>query len=64
MKKLLELLLNYGTQQTTWVGITAILTALGITLKPELANAIASCGLAVFGLIKVIVNEKADKDAK
>lgn len=64
MKKLLELLLNYGTQETTWVGITAILTALGITLKPELANAIVACALGVFGLIKVLVNEKADKDAK
>lgn len=64
MKKILDLLLNYLTQESTYTGLTAILTAIGITLKPELASAIASCGLAVFGLIKVIVNEKANKDAK
>ena len=62
MKKLLELLINYGTQETTWVGITALLTAVGITLSPELATQIGAVGLAVFGLIKVIINEKAKKE--
>lgn len=58
MKKILEVLLNYLTQESTYVGITAILTAVGITLKPELAQAIVTCALGVFGLIKVIVNDR------
>lgn len=58
MKKILEVLLNYLTQESTYVGITAILTAIGITLKPELAQAIITCALGVFGLIKVIVNDR------
>lgn len=58
MKKILEVLLNYLTQESTYVGITAILTAIGITLKPELAQAIVTCALGVFGLIKVIVNDR------
>ena len=33
MKKLLELLINYGTEETTWVGITAFLTAVGWRLQ-------------------------------
>lgn len=64
MKKILDVLLNYLTQESTYTGLTAILTAIGITLKPELASAIVACALGVFGLIKVLVNEKADKDAK
>lgn len=58
MKKILEVVLNYLTQESTYVGITAILTAIGITLKPELAQAIVTCALGVFGLIKVIVNDR------
>lgn len=62
MKKILDVLLNYLTQESTYVGITAILTAIGITLKPELAQAIVTCALGVFGLIKVIVNDKSGKN--
>lgn len=58
MKKILNVLLNYLTQESTYVGLTAILTAIGITLKPELAQAIVTCALGVFGLIKVIVNDR------
>lgn len=58
MKKILDVMLNYLTQESTYVGITAILTAIGITLKPELAQAIVTCALGIFGLIKVIVNDR------
>lgn len=56
-----ETLLNYLTQESTYTGLVAILTAFGITLYPELSQAIITCALGVFGLIKVIVNEKKDK---
>lgn len=58
MKKILDVMLNYLTQESPYVGLTAILTAIGITLKPELAQAIVTCALGVFGLIKVIVNDR------
>lgn len=58
MKKILDVLLNYLTQESTYVGLTAILTAIGVSLKPELAQAIVTCALGVFGLIKVIVNDR------
>lgn len=53
-----DLILNYLSQESTWLGLTAILTAVGITLSPELTTQIAAVGLAVVGLIKVIINEK------
>ena len=57
-----DLILNYLSQESTWLGLTAILTAVGITLSPELTTQIAAVGLAVVGLIKVIINErKKDK---
>lgn len=62
MKKILDVMLNYLTQESTYVGLTAILTAIGVSLKPELAQAIVTCALGVFGLIKVIVNDKSGKN--
>ena len=58
-------LLNYLTQRSTYVGIVAIVTAMGISIRPELADAIMACALGIFGLIAVIVNDKpeASKEA-
>jgi hypothetical protein len=44
-------LLNYLKAESTWRGIIAIVTALGITLSPEQANAIIAAGLAAIGII-------------
>lgn len=56
-----EVILNYLTQESTYTGLLAIVTAFGIALKPELSQAIITFALGLFGLIKVIVNEKATK---
>jgi membrane protein implicated in regulation of membrane protease activity len=57
-----ETILNQLSQESTWLGITAILTAAGIALSPALSTQIAAVGLAVVGLIKVIIDErKKDK---
>lgn len=59
--KFFNVLLNYLTQESTYTGLLAIVTAFGVALKPELSQAIITCALGIFGLIKVIVNEKATK---
>lgn len=57
MKKVLE----YLKQDSTWKGIISVLTAFGITIKPELAAAITATGLGLVGLIQVFVTEDAPK---
>lgn len=64
MEKILETLLNYLTQKSTYVGLLAVCTAFGLALKPELSDAIITCALGVFGLVQVIVNERAHKGDK
>ncbi len=59
--KFFDVLLNYLTQESTYTGLLAIVTAFGVALKPELSQAIITFALGTFGLIKVIVNEKATK---
>lgn len=57
-----EVILNYLTQESTWTGLLAIITAFGVTIYPELSQAIVTCALGIFGLIKVIVNERKVKE--
>ncbi len=59
-KKEIEMayLLERLKELSTYQGIIVMLTALGVHLSPELGAAIASCGVAVFGLVSVIVKEK------
>lgn len=50
MKYLLERL----GEASTWRGIVMLLTALGVSIKPELQEGIVSTGLAIAGLVGVV----------
>lgn len=45
-------------QPSTWRGITWLLTIVGIGLNPEQIEAVAVAGMAVVGLIEVLINEE------
>ena len=45
-------------EPSTWRGIILLLTAAGLPIAPELADAIISVGLAVAGLIGVATPDK------
>jgi hypothetical protein len=51
-------LLERGKEASTWRGIVALLTAVGITLSPEQVEAIIALGLAVIGAIGVFTIDK------
>lgn len=46
-------------EPTTWIGLSTILTAAGVALAPELKEAIVSTGVAVGGLLAILLKEKA-----
>jgi len=45
-------------EPTTYAGIFSMLTAFGVQLAPELADAIMATGIAATGLALVIIREK------
>ncbi|CAB4141081.1 hypothetical protein UFOVP413_36 [uncultured Caudovirales phage] len=45
-------------ERSTWLGLTALLTSFGVSLKPELAEAIITAGLGLTGLIAVVTKDK------
>jgi hypothetical protein len=48
-------LLARSKEASTWRGITLFLTALGVPLAPQLAEAIVTAGLGVAGLLGVLL---------
>lgn len=54
----LSWLLDRLKEPTTYLGITAMLSAAGVALDPELARNIQSAGLGVAGIILFVLKEK------
>jgi hypothetical protein len=51
-------LLERGKEASTWRGLVALLTAVGVTLSPEQGEAVIALGLAVIGAIGVFFADK------
>ena len=52
--KIVNILLERLSENSTWRGIILVATALGVKLDPELQNQILVAGLGLVGLINVI----------
>lgn len=59
--KFLDILLNYLTQTSTYKGVFTILGTFGVVLSDGLTQAIIAFCVAAFGLIDVIMDERAKK---
>ena len=57
---MLQFILERGKEASTWRGLVAVVTAAGISLSPELAEAIVALGLAVIGILGVFTKDKAN----
>lgn len=53
-----DYILARAKEPSSWRGIILLLTAAGLPIAPELADAIISVGLAVAGLIGVVTPDK------
>lgn len=55
---MLQFILERGKEASTWRGLIALATAVGISVNPELAEAIVALGLAVIGVLGVVTADK------
>ena len=54
MKTLIDTLLNYAGQTSTWRGLIFVAASLGLTLDPELQNHIIAAALGLVGIINIV----------
>ena len=46
---------NRAKEASTWRGVVMLLTALGLNISPEIADAIIGVGIAVAGLVGILL---------
>lgn len=58
---MLDWIAERARERSTWLGITSLLTALGVGLSPELTEAIVTAGVAVGGIIVAVTSDEPKK---
>ena len=56
--KILEYLKERLSEASTWRGLVALISAMGITLSPDQSAAIVAAGLAIIGMIGALTSDK------
>ena len=59
-KAMLDVIWERLGEASTWRGIFAFLTAVGVAIRPELMEAIIVVGMGIVGLIGVLTKDKGD----
>lgn len=60
----MQYLLKRLKELSTWQGIIAIVTGFGVSISPDLREAIATLGVAVFATVSIVLKERGSDDAK
>lgn len=55
----MKYLIERAGEASTWRGAFFLLTAIGVTVRPDMQEAIVSAGMAVAGLVGLITRDKA-----
>jgi hypothetical protein len=50
----MKFLIDRARERSTWLGVAGLLSALGVALSPDHAEAIATAGTAVASLIAIL----------
>ena len=51
-------LLDRLGERSTWIGLTGLLTATGVSLEPEIGDAIGTLGIALASLIAMLTRDR------
>jgi len=52
-ERTMNYLIKRAKEKSTWLGLTALLTAFGVAMSPEQLEAIATLGVSIAGAISV-----------
>ena len=58
---MLDFILERGKEASTWRGLVALATAVGISVSPELSEALVALGLAIIGVLGVFTKDKPNE---
>lgn len=55
-----KFILNRAKEASTWRGLVLLVTAAGVNIAPELANAVVTFGIGLAGLIGVLTPDSTN----
>jgi len=58
MNTIITYLIARGRERSTWLGLVGLLASVGVTLQPELRDAIVSIGIGLASGIAVLTADK------
>ena len=58
MKLNVAWILDRLSERSTWIGLTGFLTATGMSLEPDVSDAIGAVGIALASLIAMITGDR------
>ena len=58
MNRILEWTLARAQERSTWLGAVLLLSSFGVSVSPELQAALVQVGLAVSGLVLVLIKDR------
>lgn len=61
---MLKFIVGRLKERSTWLGIIAIITAAGVGISPEQAEAIAAAGAAIAGVVAVFTADSKPAESK
>lgn len=56
-QRILDVLVERFSQESTWRGLTGVLTAFGVLIEPQRMEAIVATGLFIMGTINMVKNK-------
>jgi hypothetical protein len=55
---MIEYIISRLNETSTWRGVIALLTGVGVKIRPDLTEAIISAGMSAMGIINILRKEK------
>lgn len=56
--EIVKIIVSKFREKTTWAGLLSLAVAAGLQMSPEVSQAVSNAGMALSGLILVLINEK------
>ena len=56
--EIVKIIVSKLREKTTWAGLLSLAVAAGLQMSPEVSQAVSNAGMALSGLILVLINEK------
>lgn len=64
MDMFIQFVISRMKERSTWIGLVGLLSSLGVAMKPDMVEAIASVGVALSAVVMILTKDLSKKVAE